>query len=481
MKQNKHSGVLCHFTSLPTAYGIGDFGPVAYDFIDELANASQSYWQILPVGNTDDSGCPYATDSAFGCADYYVSPDLLVKQYELDPAEFKKYFSNSAKVDFKKSKRSKGKILELAYEKFSPNESFKKFLKEEKYWIEDYCTFRALCETRGHNWREWGTPRLSSKERELVAFHKFCQYACFSQLASLKRYANSKGIKLVGDLPIFVSYNSMDVWKNPFQFYLNKNLAMEYETGAAPDAFNEKGQRWGTPVYNWNIQKENNYQWWSERLSFSKRYFDVIRIDHFRGFCATWISKATDPDASSGHWYPGPGADLFNHLQNSPEIIAEDLGCITPDVDQLRDQFNFPGMRVFQFMLGGKDNPHKLSNYNYNSAAYSGTHDSDTMIGWYESLSPHEKAQVEELFKVDQPDHWEMLNVLMKSPSKYVFIQIQDLLGLGSEARFNYPGTVKDTNWTWRLRDEDLKKVNWAKLLELTENSGRASESKVCG
>jgi 4-alpha-glucanotransferase len=469
MENNKYSGILCHITSLPTAYGVGDFGPVAYDFIDQLFKANQSYWQILPIGKTDDSGCPYATDSAFGCADYYISPDFLIKEYNLNSTIFNQYFVNTDRVDFRLARENKQKMLETAFLKFSPEESYRQFLLQEKYWIEDYAIFRSLSDYRGPLWREWGTAPLSSKENERVNFHKFCQFTSFSQLAKLKKYANQKKIKLIGDLPIFVSYNSMDVWKNPHQFFLNKNFDMEFATGAAPDAFSETGQTWGTPIYDWNYQKQNNYEWWNERLSFLKRYFDVIRIDHFRGFCET-----SAIDASAGHWYQGPGADLFKNLHDSPEIIAEDLGFITFDVDELRNQLNFPGMRVFQFLLGGSDNPHKLVNYHYNSVAYSGTHDCDTLVGWFQGLSPEDQMAVESELKIQKPDHWAMLKILLATPSKLVLIQIQDLLGFGNEARFNYPGTVQDLNWTWKMKPEDLKKIDWEKLKNETIESGRA-------
>ncbi len=481
MKMKKLSGVLCHITSLPTSFGVGDFGPIAYSFIDKLAEANQSYWQILPVANTDDSGCPYATDSAFGCAEFYISPELLVEEYFVDKAHLKKYFLASARVDFKKVKKNKLKLLEIAYLNFSSSEIYEQFLDEEQAWIEDYCVFRALSESRGYNWKKWGTKKLSKLETTRVGFYKFCQYTCFSQLANLKKYSNDKNIKLVGDLPIFVSYNSMDVWKDPKQFILNDNLEMELETGAAPDTFSQTGQKWGTPIYDWNYHKKTKYEWWNERLSFSKRYFDVIRIDHFRGFCATWLSKVSAKDASNGEWYNGPAADFFQQLNDSPEIIAEDLGYITPDVNELRDQFNFPGMRVFQFMIGGENNPHRLSQYVYNSVAYSGTHDCDTIVGWFHSLSHKDRSHVEHEIKLHNPNNWAMLEVLMRTPSRIVLIQVQDLLGLGSEARFNVPGTVQNLNWTWKLSTSEFDRIDWPKLSQLTKDTGRIQASEVCG
>lgn len=481
LTSKKASGILCHFTSLPTSYGVGDFGPVAYQFVDKLASAKQSYWQILPIGNTGGTGCPYATDSAFGCADFLISPEMLIKDYSLDQNAFDTFHQGERdRVDFAQIKKDKEAILEAVYKVFTPAEDYKAFLETEKTWLNPYSLFRTLEETRGKNWREW--PRfeqaehsLSAAEKERVAFHKFVQFNCFKQLSALKKYANLKNIKLIGDLPIFVSYSSMDVWKDPAQFMLNREtLAIEIETGAAPDGFSAVGQKWGTPIYDWEFQRKNKYQWWNERLAFLKRYMDVVRIDHFRGFCATWVSKISEPDASGGFWVEGPRADLFKSLLESPEIIAEDLGHITPDVDALRDQFNFPGMKIIQFMLGDETNPHKMMNYNDNSVAFSGTHDNDTLMGWFNGLSPEERGYVESELKIKNPDVWGILEVLMSAKSNLVIIQIQDLLSLGTEARFNYPGTVDDMNWTWKLTTAQLNQVNWNKLGELTQNAKRS-------
>ena len=482
----KASGVLCHITSLATSYGVGDFGPVAYEFIDHLADSHQHYWQILPIGNTNDSGCPYATDSAFGCADFFVSPDLLGKEYNIVPQKFNVYFSSKERVDFKNISNNKRVILEAAFALFTPTPKYEAFLKDESSWIEAYGLFRTFSETRGQDWRKWPSyqnaqSELNEFEKQKFQFHLFAQFTCFSQLCELKKYANKRNIKLVGDLPLFVSYFSMDVWKNPDQFYLEKGTYnMVYETGAAPDGFFANGQKWGTPIYDWEYQKKANFEWWNERLSFLKRYFDVVRIDHFRGFSATWISEVTASDAANGKWYPGPGSELFKNLKNYPEIIAEDLGYITPDVEALRSDFGFLGMKVFQLMLGGDDNSHKLQNYNYNSAAYSGTHDCDTLMGWYKHLSPAEKETICKELDVSFPTHWDFLKILLRSPSKIVFIQVQDLLGLGSSARFNYPGTVQDLNWTWKLSFKETRHIDWARLGRLTLDSKRAVEN-VCG
>lgn len=457
----KASGILCHITSLPSPYGVGDFGPISYDFINKLSGAGQSYWQILPIGNTDETGCPYATDSAFGCAEYYFSPELLALDLKFDIKIFDHLKLDSKKVNFKSVQKNKLAMLKIAFDYFNSNDSgsyldsYQQFLKNESDWVFDYAKFRAL----------------KSHTQE---FFLFSQFVCFGQLLKLKNHANNKNIKIVGDLPIFVSFQSMDVLKYPEEFFLNAKGEMEYETGAAPDGFSASGQKWGTPVYNWEAQKRNNYTWWNKRLSFLKRYFDVIRIDHFRGFVATWISPVNDPDASEGHWYPGPGADLFSSLTHYPEVFAEDLGYITKEVEDLRDQFQFPSMKVFEFMSDDESNPHKLTKYNYNSIAYTGTHDCDTLMGWYEGLNAEEKMLV------PGSTHWEMIDVLMKTPAKVVFMQVQDLLGLGSLARFNYPGTVNDSNWTWKLSNTEYAKINWDKLQIMTKDNHRLGES-LCG
>jgi 4-alpha-glucanotransferase len=480
LSSKRTSGILCHFTSLPTPYGVGDFGPISYKFIDKLVSGNQTYWQVLPIGNTGGTGCPYATDSAFGCADYLISPELLINDYDLNADAFNKYFLETEKIDFHKITVNKRAILESVYTKFKPSEDYYAFLDNEKSWLAAYCTFRALYETRGLEWTEWPSYNvaqdcLTEREKFLVEYNKFVQFTCFQQLSALKKYANTKNIKLIGDLPIFVSYYSMDVWQNPEQFVLNKDtLDMDIETGAAPDGFSATGQKWGTPIYDWEYQKRNKYQWWNDRLGFLKRYHDVVRIDHFRGFCDTWVSKLTEPDASGGYWYPGPRADLFNHLTQTPEIIAEDLGHITQDVYDLRDQFNFPGMTIFQFMLGDSSNPHKMINHSANSIFYSGTHDNDTLMGWFNSLTELEKSYVESELDLKNPDNWMMLAKLMESKANMVIIQVQDLLALGTEARFNYPGTVQDTNWTWKLTSAQFEKIDWVKLSSLTATAKRA-------
>jgi 4-alpha-glucanotransferase len=483
----KTSGILCHFTSLPSTFGVGDFGPISYKWIDYLSESGQAYWQVLPIGNTDDSGCPYATDSAFGIADFFISPELLIKKFNLESNAFDEYKFESTTVDFKKVKKNKENILKSVFEHFVPNLEFDVFLNQEESWIEDYALYRTLRDSRGIDWKSWPLASkskecLTEEEKNLFIYHQFVQFLLCDQLNELHLYAKSKNVQLIGDLPIFVSYYSMDVWRSPSEFYLDENLEMKFETGAAPDFFSQDGQKWGTPIYHFENQKSNQYSFWKKRVDYLSRYFDVVRIDHFRGFCATWISDVNEETAINGFWYKGPGAELFLELFKNPKlcsIIAEDLGVITEDVEKLRDQFNFPGMRVLQFMLGDETNPHQFNNHVYNSFSYSGTHDCDTLVGWWNSLGETDKASVaQELdLSLDKIDHLELLKFLTHSKSKTIIIQIQDLLGLGSEARFNYPGTVSDKNWTWKLEQDDWQKIDWTTLSKLTKESSRT----ICG
>ncbi len=360
---------------------------------------------------------------------------------------------------------------------------FKLFLKQEKSWLKDYCSYRVFSESRGSDWTQWPSCSLAQKnfndlEKHRLKYYQFVQFIVLNQLLDLKQYANSLGVKMIGDLPIFVSYSSMDVWAHPDEFQLNeKTQRMEIETGAAPDAFSEDGQKWGTPIYNWKSQEKKNFSWWISRFGFLSRYFDVVRIDHFRGFCATWVSSLHDPDAKNGFWLAGPGEKLFielkKQLKTTAELIVEDLGVITPDVEALRDQFDFPGLRVLQFMLGDETNPHKIENYISNSVAYTGTHDCDTLLGWYQQLSSEYQKYVQQELNEVQIDHWVLIEKLMESKSKLVVTQIQDMMGLGPEGRFNYPGTVNELNWTWKLTETQLQSIEWNHLQKLTAKSQR--------
>lgn len=481
----KKSGVLCHFSSLPSKFGIGDFGPAAYHWLDVLASAQQCFWQVLPIGHPDDTGCPYATDSAFGISEIYISPEQLMVDFDLPSDFFQEwtFHSESQRVNFLDVKRQKQNLLKKFFNTFEPDRDYFSFLEEEKHWLTSYCLFRTLSEHRGGSWQSWpkldhALSLLSSEEQRTFQFFQMVQYLASQQLLKLKKYADSKKINIVGDVPIFVSYQSMDVWARPQEFVLDPlDLNLILETGAAPDAFSEEGQKWGTPIYNWEKQKENNFQWWQDRFQFLKKYFQTLRIDHFRGFCATWVSEVQEPDAKNGKWFPGPGKELFLNLKNLPDIIAEDLGVITADVEVLRDHFQFPGMRVLQFMLGDQKNPHKIQNYIANTIAYSGTHDCNTLKGWIDSLSSNEIHFVQSELSMSGLDVWHLLEKLMESESQVVLIQVQDLLELGQEARFNYPGTVNEKNWTWKLTTQSLKQIPWTRLQELTQKTQR----NVCG
>lgn len=481
----RSSGILCHFSALPSKDGIGDFGPQSYRWVDALHLAGQQYWQVLPVGHPDDTGCPYATDSAFGISEIYISLEKIISDYKLSLDYFPPSKSDlkSNRVNFKEVKKHKLKMLRKFFKKFRSSDEYQAFQEAEKSWLDPYCIFRTLQQHRGGIWTQWPSYEmsrtlLSEEEQKTFRCHQMIQFLAASQLLELKNYAQSQRVSLIGDVPIFVSYQSMDVWKQPEEFLLNKTtLQLDIETGAAPDVFSESGQKWGTPIYNWDVQKNNQFKWWQQRFSFLKKYFDVLRVDHFRGFCATWVSSTKESNAKNGYWSQGPGIELFKSLKNLPEIIAEDLGVITEDVEMLRDELKYPGMRVLQFMLGDDRNPHKLKNYTENSIAYSGTHDCDTLLGWVRGLSMDEKGFIQAELDISIENQWGFLGKLMNSPSKIVLIQVQDLLGLDSNARFNYPGTVNDKNWTWRLSEDDLLKIPWQQLHSVTEESKRI----VCG
>jgi 4-alpha-glucanotransferase len=480
----KASGLLCHITSLSSPFGVGDFGPVAYQFIDQLKDSHQSFWQMLPIGNTGDGGCPYSTDSAFGSAEYYISPELVVQDFHLEPSLLSEIndenLLNNNRVDFALVRAKKMFIVQKAYEKmrssFFQTPAYLTFAQEEKYWLNDYADFRALKDKRGGRFTDWNED-LSFEEKELSRFYQFVQYVALTQLKKLKTYAEKNNIKLVGDLPIFVSYNSMDVWKHPEDFYLGPYNELIYETGAAPDAFSENGQKWGTPIYNWDQQQKSHFHWWQERLAFLARYFHVVRIDHFRGFCATWISKVSDENAKDGQWYNGPGRALFDSLKNQPQLFAEDLGYITEDVIRLRDDLHLPSMKVMQFMSAGLDNPHHPHYYKDFCVLYSGTHDNSTLMGWWKGLSTEVQRDFSSILglekMVEDIDHWQLLQCLFSSQAPIVITPVQDLLGLGDEARFNIPGTVLEENWTWKLSSVQRKALDWSRLKQLTFLSQR--------
>ena len=499
-------GVLLHPTSLPSNYGIGDLGANAYNFVDFLVSAKQTYWQVLPLGPTGYGDSPYQCFSAFAGNTNMISPELLVADGFLTGEEInQKPDFPVERVDFGKLYDWKNWILGLAYERFRGTTSvdlrgkFETFCQNESYWLDDYALFRAVKKSQDQKlWLEWDEPlRLRyddalhfAKENlsEDIQAQKFQQWLFFRQWSDLKKYANSKNIKIVGDIPIFISLDSSDVWCNPQEFKLNSDGSPKVVAGVPPDYFSATGQLWGNPIYNWDTMREDGFKWWISRVKATLQTVDIVRVDHFRGFAAAWEVPGGDKTAVNGKWVDVPGVELFNALKNAIGELpfwAEDLGVITPDVEELRDGFGFPGMRILQFAFGGDPKNHDLPhNYIQNSVAYTGTHDNDTTVGWFNSGvgkgSTRDDSQVrrehEFCLKYLGSDgaeiHWDFIRAVWSSVADSAIVPMQDLLGLGNDARMNLPASTIG-NWNWRCREEDFSDEIARRLRNLTEIYGR--------
>lgn len=505
MTFQRSSGILLHPTSLPSKFGIGDLGETAYQFVEFLSRSGQKLWQVLPLGPTGYGNSPYMSFSAIAGNPYLISPNLLEKQHllkEEDWADLPEFSQDM--VDFEAVMPYKRKLIEIAFNRFQQgyidqdlqhhhdlyllHEQFKQFCYEERDWLEDYVLFITLHEQDPKIvWNAW-EPEIAQRDpqalqqkreelRDQIEFHRFVQFIFFDQWLRLKQYANLRDIKIVGDIPIYVSHNSADVWANPHNFSLDpETYEAAQMAGVPPDYFSATGQLWGNPVYNWEYLQETNFAWWIDRFRFLNRYVDIIRIDHFRGFEAFWQVPAGEVTAMNGEWKTAPGNELFTKLyevMGELPILAEDLGVITPEVDKLRDDFGFPGMRVLMFAFGGSsDNFHLPHNYVRNSAVYTGTHDNDTAVGWWQRASKYEK----ELFyryvvgyATGEPINWAIIRMAMSSVSSIAMIPLQDVLGLDNSGRMNTPSTATG-NWGWRYQDPSLLSSELSdRLLEVTQ------------
>lgn len=500
---NRVSGILLHPTSLPGPYGIGDLGPEAYKFADFLVTAGQSLWQVLPLGPTGYGDSPYACYSAFAGNTLLVSPEQLIGEGLLDSTSSAS--GNANKVDFGEAHKLKEQILRRAYERYTKTtdtalrSAFETFAQQQAHWLEDYALFRALKDAHGGvAWHEWepalvrrmpsAVERARDELREEVEAHMFYQFLFFRQWFALKRYANEHGIKIVGDLPIFVAQDSADVWTNPEQFKLDKNGRPIVVAGVPPDYFSSTGQLWGNPLYNWERMLADGFKWWIERVRATLTVVDIARVDHFRGFAACWEIPGGDKTAERGQWVQAPGRELFTAIRRTLgelPIIAEDLGVITPDVIALREEFGFPGMRILQFGFGSDskniDLPH---NYVPNVVAYTGTHDNDTTVGWFRSIagegSTRTAQQIERertfclnyLNTMGEGIHWDFIRCVLASVANTAIVPLQDLLGLGTEARMNLPNSTEG-NWAWRYEAGALNDKIAARLKQLSELYGR--------
>ncbi|MEI6044363.1 MAG: 4-alpha-glucanotransferase [Chloroflexota bacterium] len=472
MKFTRSSGILLHPTSFPGRYGIGDLGEEAYRFVDFLDETGQTLWQIMPLGPTGYGDSPYASFSAFAGNPLLISPDLLAADNYLSPEDLAEIPSfPTDKVDFGPVIDYKKKLLARSFHQFEATATaeaqayFGAFCRAKAAWLDDFALFMALKEHFGGVvWNSWATEIASHQPEALaewrtklateVRYHSYLQYQFHCQWSALKRYANQHGVKLIGDIPIFVAFDSADVWSHPDLFYLDKANNPAFMAGVPPDYFCETGQLWGNPLYRWKEMGQQNYSWWVERFRQTLELVDIARIDHFRGFDAYWAVPAGEETAIKGKWLKGPGAKLFKALQQQLgdlPIIAEDLGLITPTVAALRNQFGFPGMKVLQFGFGGNSTeaflPH---NFERNCVVYTGTHDNDTTQGWFKSILDHERTNVQLYLGRDGTDiAWDLIRVALSSVADIAIVPLQDILNLGAEGRMNTPGQAGG-NWGWR-------------------------------
>lgn len=479
MRFERAAGVLLHPTSLPGRFGIGDLGDNAYHFVDFLVAARQQLWQLLPLGPTGYGDSPYQSFSAFAGNPLLVSPDRLVADGYL-PTEAIEDVPDfpAGEVDFGPVIDYKKALLNQAYDHFvahgdeAQHEEYKRFCQNTAYWLDDYALFMALKEYHkeqdGGVWNTWPKQIAKRQVRAMkqwakqlaaeIEGHKFQQFLFYKQWLALKTYANGQGIKIVGDLPIFVAYDSADVWAHPELFYLDKDGAPSVVAGVPPDYFSATGQRWGNPLYRWKAFAADNYDWWVRRIHMNLVQADIVRIDHFRGFEAYWEIPASEPTAVIGRWVKGPDAAVFEAIQaklGELPIIAEDLGVITPEVETLRDRFDFPGMRILQFAFGGTRNSSFLPyNYVHNTIVYTGTHDNETTLGWYLNATEDERDHLRRYTVSSGRDIvWDLIRLAYASVADMAIIPMQDLFVLGNEARMNYPGREGGW-WRWRYTRE---------------------------
>lgn len=491
------SGILLHPTSLPGPFGIGDLGPAAFAWIDFLRATRQQLWQVLPLGPTGFGDSPYQCFSAVAGNPYLVSPELLVHDDLLssDDLEALPPFP-SDQVEFGPVIECKVALLRRAYARFCSagdvrlRKEFDEFCARQARWLDDYALFMALKDAHGGAvWNTWG-PELAARRpaalhaarrdlREQIDDHRFRQFLFFRQWARLKSYAADAGVRIIGDIPIFVAFDSADVWQHPALFFLDDAGAPTMVAGVPPDYFAVTGQLWGNPLFRWDVLKQQGYRWWLERLRAVLELVDIVRIDHFRGFESFWAIPSGNPTAEFGEWLPGPGADFFETLQmelGALPFIAEDLGFVTPEVLALRDRFDLPGLKILQFAFGAEPDAGFLPHhYPRNCVVYTGTHDNDTTVGWYtESATDAERDFCRRYLGVDGHDiAWDLIRVAWASVANMALAPLQDMLSLGAEARMNLPGTASG-NWRWRFSAGVLDDGLRYRLRELTELYSRA-------
>ncbi|MBQ1993853.1 MAG: 4-alpha-glucanotransferase [Lachnospiraceae bacterium] len=489
------SGILMPVTSLPSKYGIGCFSKSAYDFVDFLEEAGQTYWQILPLGMTSYGDSPYQSFSTYAGNPYMIDLCKLIEEGLLteEECDAKDFGDNDRYIDYSKIYNSRYDILRLAFERsnIESDKEFKRFEKKNAFWLEDFALFMAIKKKYDDvSWIEWpqelqdrqkkAIDKCKEELSEDIMFHKYLQFVFEKQWRELKKYANDKNIQIIGDIPIYVALDSSDVWSDKGLFQFDKDGQPKAVAGCPPDAFSETGQLWGNPLYDWDYNKKTGYEWWIKRIERCVELYDVIRIDHFRAFDQYYSIPYGDPTAEFGEWKDGPGMDLFKSIEKKLgklHVIAEDLGFLTDTVKKLVEDSGFPGMKVIEFAFDSREDSDYLPHtYDKNCVVYTGTHDNETVRGWYENMNKDDKAKsIEYMNNKSTPlseIHWDFIRLAMLSVADTCIIPIQDYLGLGNEARINTPSTIGN-NWHWRMLEDEINDELVEKIKKLTIISSR--------
>ena len=491
----RKSGILMHITSLPGPYGVGTMGKNAYAFLEFLHKSGQQSWQMLPLTPTGYGDSPYQSCSAYAGNPYLIDLDTLVRQHLLKKEELLAvdWGNDDTRVDFGKLYNGRTPILKLAYSRFRNDRALNAFIKKNASWLNDYALFMALKETHGFApWFQWEeelktrNPETLEAQRQALAepirFYCFVQYLFFRQWTALRKKAEEYGIELIGDVPIYVPYDSVEVWKDPQLFQLDEQLTPTAVAGCPPDAFTADGQLWGNPLYRWDVMEETGYKWWIDRLAAAGKLFDVVRLDHFRGFESYWSVPYGDENARGGKWVQGPGMMFVNALKkNLPNLdfIAEDLGFLTQEVLDLRDDSGYPGMKVLEFAFDSMEpSEYRPHTYTANTVCYTGTHDNMTMRQWFEEASEEAvKVAVDYMALTKKEGYvWGTIRTAMSAVSDRAIVQMQDYLNLGGEARMNFPGKPSG-NWTWRAKKGYLTGSLAARILELSQRYDRCKKA----
>ena len=488
----RESGILMHITSLPGPYGVGTMGKEAFAFVDFLKAAGQKNWQILPLTPTGYGDSPYQSCSTYAGNPYLIDlvqlmEEGLLKQEELEAIEWNR---KEDKVDFGLLYNNREKVLRLAYGRFQGSEAFDTFCEENSNWLSDFALFMALkAKFQGKPWYDWEEKlkfrvpdalwQVRHDLADEIRFYSFVQYLFQSQWEALRSYAHKAGVRIIGDVPIYVPYDSVDVWSNPELFQLDEALAPTSVAGCPPDAFSEDGQLWGNPLYRWDVMERNGFVWWKNRLAAAQKRYDVVRFDHFRGFEAYWSVPYGDTTARNGQWIKGPGEAFIHTVQTQLpelELIAEDLGFLTQEVLDLRDNSGLPGMKILEFAFDSREPSDYLPHtYPANSVCYTGTHDNMTMRQWFDTATPEAIAYATEYMTLSEAEGlvWGVIRTAMASISNLCITPMQDLLDLGADARMNFPGTQTSANWTWRMLPGKADSALANKIRRLTVLYGR--------